>query len=107
MDLKCRNLDCRNNDCYSCTRKGIIVNNHSYCKDYEKCTELSEEQQQNVPQTMFDKKAKLHPYRHNKTVDIECGADCLFNHEGKCLANGIAVQNLNPRSAKCVTYMKK
>lgn len=107
MDLKCRNLDCENNDRYSCTRKGIIINNHSYCKDYKKTTNLSEDQQQNVPKTMFEKEAKLHPYRHNKTVDIECGADCLFNHNGKCLANGIAVQNLNPKNAKCTTFMKK
>ena len=55
---------------------------------------------------MFNEKPKLHPYRHNKTVDIECGADCLFNHNGKCLANGIAVQNLSSKTAKCVTYMK-
>ena len=106
MDLKCRNLDCKNNNCYSCERKGIIINDHSYCKDYKKSKELKEEQLQNIPKTMFDKKPKIHPYRHNKTVDIECGADCLFNHNGKCLANGIAVQNLDEKHAKCSTYMK-
>lgn len=107
MDLKCRNLDCKNNDCYSCTKKGISINSHSYCKDYKKCKDLDEKQRQNVPKTMFEKEPELHPYRHNKTVDIECGADCLFNHNGKCLANGIAVQNLEPNHAKCVTFMEK
>ena len=107
MDLKCRNLDCENNNCYSCTRKGITVNNHSYCKDYKKSEKLNKEQQQNVPETMFKKEPIIHPYRHNKTVNIECGAECLFNHDGKCYANGIAVQNLEPKNAKCITYMKK
>ena len=106
MDLKCRNLDCKNNNCYSCMKKGIDVNSHSYWKTYEKSDNLSPNQQQNVSKDMFEKEPKLHPYRHNKTVDIHCKSNCLFNHNGKCLANGIAIQNLEPNNAKCVTYMK-
>ena len=106
MDLKCRNLDCKNNDCYSCMKKGIDINNHSYCSSYEKTNNLPENQQQNIPETMFEKEPKVHPYRHNKTVDIHCKAKCLFNHNGKCLSNGISVQNLDEKNAKCITYMK-
>lgn len=106
MDLKCRNLDCKNNNCYSCTKKGILITPHSYCDNYEKTDNLPPDQLQDVPRDMFKKAPKLHPYRHNKTVDIECKANCLFNHDGKCLANGISIQNLERDSAKCVTYMK-
>jgi len=106
MDLKCRNLDCMHNDKYSCTKEGINVNRRSYCKSYEKQRIQDCEQAQDVTKTMFSNTPKLHPYRHNKTVDIHCKADCLFNHDGKCLSNGISVQNLEEKSAKCATFKK-
>lgn len=107
MDLKCRKLDCVNNDRYSCTKKGINISKDTECKSYEKAKELKPEQKQDVSKTMFEKKPKIASYRHNKDVDIECKAKCLFNREGKCLANGITIQNTAPKEADCITFIKQ
>lgn len=107
MDLKCRKLDCVNNDRYSCTKRGINISKETECKSYEKSKTLGENQKQDVSRDMFSKKPDIHPYRHNKTVDIECKAHCLFNREGKCFANGVTIQNTAPKEADCITYIKQ
>ena len=54
---------------------------------------------------MFEVAPDLHPYRHNKKIDINCSAKCLFNDGGKCKANGISVSNKH--TAICITAIPK
>ena len=107
MELKCRKLDCVNNDRYSCTKRGINVSSSTECISYEKSKNLDENQKQDVSRDMFNKKPDIHAYRHNKNVDIECKAKCLFNRKGKCFANGITIQNTAPKEADCITFIKQ
>ena len=105
MDLKCRNLDCKHNNTYACMCRHIEVSNLCNCATYEKDMNPKKEQMQDASRDMFKKEPEVHPYRHNKTIDIKCDADCLFNKDTQCIANGICVQNC-PNKAVCITYIK-
>ena len=76
MDLKCKKLNCEYNDKYSCMKKA-----------------------------MFETAPDFHPYRHKKKVDIECDAECLFNRNHECHANGISVCSCT-NCALCTTFIK-
>lgn len=108
MDLKCRQLNCKNNDGYCCTCKGISVTKEGLCDSFEKYDgELPSRQQQDVSRDMFEKTPDVHPYRHNKNVDIHCNCiHCLFNNEHKCYSNGITLQH-NTNTAECITRIKE
>ena len=106
MDLKCKKLNCKNNDKYSCMKDCIKVSKSAECDSYEKENVVREGQDQNASRDMFETAPDYHPYRHKKNVDIECGADCLFNQSGRCKANGISVCNLKS-CALCTTFIKK
>jgi hypothetical protein len=43
-----------------------------------------------------------------KNIEVLCGADCLFNHNKHCSANGITVQTCdNVACPNCCTYQPK
>ena len=106
MDLKCRQLNCKYNDTFCCTRKGIMVDKKNVCSDFEENTNLNSEQAQDVSKDMFRKEPKIHPYRHNKKIDINCSSHCLFNEGGNCMANGICVEQCKDKTATCITHME-
>ena len=106
MDLKCKKLDCKYNNKFACMAKDIQVSDTLECKTYEKSDMVDEDQQQDVPKTMFTKVPKYHPYRHSMSIDISCNAKCLFNNCHKCVANGISVADAD-KCAKCYTFAKK
>ena len=106
MDLKCKKLDCKFNNKYSCMAKDMKVNKSLNCITYAKSDNLDEGQMQDVPKTMFTKIPKYHPYRHIKSLNVHCDANCLFNKSHKCMSNGITVANEN-KCAKCYTFAKK
>lgn len=105
MDLKCKKLNCVNNDKYSCMKKAIKVSKTCECDSYEPARDLRDSQKQDVSKTMFETAPDFHPYRHKKKIDIECDADCLFNRNNKCHANGISVCNCT-NCALCATFIK-
>ena len=106
MDLKCKRLDCKNNDKYSCMKDVIMVSESAECDSYELDDEVRDGQDQNVSRDMFEVAPDYHPYRHKRQVDIECGAECLFNSSKKCRANGISVCKCGD-IALCTTFIKK
>lgn len=106
MDLKCKKLDCKYNKTFACTRKGIFVTDNCLCSDYEKAQELPPEQKQDVGEDMFIKEPKIHPYRHNKNICIQCNASCIFNHDKICKSNGITLMEYK-KEPLCCTFMKK
>ena len=106
MDLKCKKLNCKSNDRYSCMRDGICVAENCECASFEEADHLDEGQMQDASKNMFETAIDYHPYRHKKNVDIECGADCLFNNNRRCKANGITVCNCQS-CAICTTFIKK
>ena len=105
MDLKCKKMNCVNNDGCACTKKKIHIDRKCECADYKLSNDLDDKQRQDISKNMFEVAPELHPFRHNKDMDIECSADCLFNSEGKCHSNGISVMNCK-HSGVCITNIE-
>ena len=107
MDLKCKKLDCEYNKEFSCQARGILIRQNLNCDTFKHNDNLTEEQQQNVSRTMFEVAPELHPYRHNKKVNIMCDATkCLFNDNGNCKSNGITVSRSKTK-AYCSTAIRE
>ena len=105
MDLKCKKMDCVHNDGCACMCKHINVNKQCECTTYNHHNSNEKKQHQDISRDMFEAAPDLHPFRHNKKVDIECSANCLFNEGNKCHANGISVSN--KQRATCITAIPK
>ena len=105
MDLKCKKMNCKHNDCCACMSKTIKVNRLCECATFEKSIELDEKQHQDISRDMFEVAPDIHPFRHNRDINIECSAECLFNKQGKCCSNGISVMN-GKRSGVCITNIE-
>lgn len=102
MDIRCRKTTCLFNDRYTCKAKGILIGEKINCKTFAK----SDKEEIETAETLFEKTPKYAPQRDSKTMSINCRADCLFNKSGKCVANGITLNEIKEKPF-CVTYLKK
>ena len=103
MDIRCRKTGCRYNDRYTCKAKEILVKKSCECARYEKCDKPV------VDKTKWlftDKTPEYAPQRDSATIVIDCNAHCLFNLKGKCVANGITLNDLKEKPL-CVTFLRK
>lgn len=105
MDLKCKKMNCEHNDGCACMCKEIEVNKKCECTTFAPYNYKDEKQHQDISKNMFESAPELHPFRHNKKVNIKCKAHCLFNEGGNCKANGISVSN--KKTAECITAIPK
>lgn len=103
MDIRCRKTNCRYNDRLTCRAKQIDVSKKTACETFS----YAENTQIDISKKIFecDTPPKVAPYRHNKKIDLNCDAKCLFNKDGKCIANGITVGDIT-KTAKCITFAK-
>lgn len=106
MDIKCRKTSCKFNNAYSCVAKGVDISRGVACSTFEPdMTKNAEDFSKN----MFE--ADVENYsnsRHIKNVDLFCEAgECLFNHSGKCNANGITVLDEGEGKTACGTFIKE
>lgn len=103
MDIRCRKTSCFFNDRYTCKAKGILIKRDCQCKDYVK----TDKRVVDKTQKMFSSDTPQYaPQRDSATIKIDCKADCLFNDGGKCVANGITLNDLEEKPL-CVTFLKK
>lgn len=101
MDINCRKLNCKYNNKCVCMAKGVCVAGSTVCDTYEKD---AEKEVHDITKTMFQKTPKYENFRHIKKANIECGAPCMFNRAGKCVANGIIVLT-GEKNPVCGTYL--
>ena len=94
FDLKCKRESCVYNSNCNCTAKNIDVDKNTECKTYEACNQEKKEQDK-IPHTAL----------RNQT-SVKCHAECLFNSECSCIANGITVKTSSSTPC-CCTYMPK
>ena len=92
FDLKCKRQDCKFNHNCNCTAKNIKVGERTDCETY------SESQ---IPNKEKDKIAQP---AMRKNINVPCDANCLFNKDCICKANGISVMT-NDGSPECCTFM--
>lgn len=108
MDVRCRKTTCKYNKTHSCMAKGILIKDDAKCDTYEVDTqkEIIENNKDNdMSKTLFREETKHAPYRSRTKMVIECNADCLFNKDGKCKANGITVNDL--KYPYCISFLKR
>lgn len=96
FDLKCKRKGCEFNKNCNCTAKTVEVKQDTSCKTYKPSIKnLNQEEKIGQP-----------PIRKN--IKVDCKAECIFNQNNHCAANGITVQTCNNVSGEnqpnCCTY---
>ncbi len=102
MDIRCRKTGCKFNNKYTCTAKGILIKKNIECSHYEKGNTP-------VDKTKYifsDNPPEYAPQRDSATIEIDCKARCLFNDNGKCVANGITLNDIKEKPL-CVTFLEQ
>ncbi len=103
MDIRCRKTSCKFNDKYTCKAKAILVKKSGECNTYERGDKPAVDKTKWI---FTDTPPEYAPQRDSATIDIGCNAHCLFNQDGKCVANGITLNDLQEKPF-CVTFLKK
>ena len=103
MDIRCRKGLCKFNDRFTCKAKGITVGREVVCSTYEK---EEGKEVQDVTKNLFEQTPCYAPQRDSKTLEIKCRANCLFNHNGRCVSNGITLNSIEEKPF-CISYLKK
>ncbi len=108
MDIKCKKCECVHNKSCCCTAGKIKVGNMVDCETYEYSEAKAQDLKQQTAKNMFEI-GSLNPHVSNKEATILCDAKCLFNHNGKCKANGITVLESSSKSQTpvCATQIEK
>lgn len=100
FDLKCKRKGCEYNKNCNCTASEVDVRKDTTCKTYKPSNEAEVGEVEKVGQPMI-----------RKDIDVECKADCIFNTNYICTANGITVQTCGEgderKSPLCCTYQPK
>lgn len=98
MNIRCRKMDCEFNQAGTCHASKIGVGRSANCETYrvdksKKDLEMAEELAPTIP----------------NNVPLRCQAQgCLYNHQCRCCANGIAViADEHHNQADCATFIER
>ena len=97
MNIRCRKIDCKFNHAGTCHAHEVRVNHGANCSTYQK----------DATKTNLELAAELAPTKPNN-VPLSCTVgSCLYNHDCRCCANGIAVvDNEDTDHADCATFIE-
>ncbi len=102
MDIRCRKTDCKYNEGLTCLVNELNISQKNECKEFVKGKEKID-----ISKQIFsDTPPEIKDYRSVKDMKLHCSTNCLFNKDGKCIANGITINDVK-NTAKCITYAKK
>lgn len=97
FDLKCKRQGCEYNKNCNCTAKKVEVSKNTTCQTYEASDQPQQTQEEKIGQP---------PIR--KDIRVGCHADCIFNDNETCMANGITVQTCESITGPtCCTFQPK
>ncbi len=103
MDIRCRKTGCKFNDRYTCKAKEILIKRNMECGTYLK----GDKPPVDKTKWLFSETPPQYaPQRDSSTIGIGCNAHCLFNKNGKCVANGITLNDLKEKPL-CMTFLEK
>lgn len=103
MDLRCNKTECKFNHKYSCQANSICVGKKVNCETFEQ--DRNKPPVQKLSATMFEGTTEIAPFREKDKVNVGCKADCLFNNNGVCIANGITILD-EKADGQCGTFLK-
>lgn len=104
MDLRCRKTNCKYNKDLTCMAQKISITEKLVCLEYQ--NEIGKGIKDFSKFIFSDTPPKIASYRHIQSINLSCAANCLFNREGHCIANGITVNAAVSREPRCITFMK-
>lgn len=97
FDLKCKRKGCVYNKNCNCIANEVEVRKDTGCKTYAPSNEAEVGEVEKIGQP---------PIR--KDIQVDCHADCIFNSNQECTANGITVQTCDDVTCpNCCTYQPK
>jgi len=100
-DLKCKRLDCDYNKNCNCTVKHLEIKNDTSCETYHKS-------EKEIKTRNIEEIERVNQPAMRKNIQVGCHAECLFNTNYSCQANGITVQTCdNTYCPNCATFMPK
>ncbi|MBQ8451246.1 MAG: DUF1540 domain-containing protein [Clostridia bacterium] len=94
FDLKCKQSNCTFNKMHVCSASEINVDKKTHCKTFEE-NNLKPKEREQIIQPMI-----------RKNICVNCQADCIFNHQSICNANGISVLT-DKENPICCTFLPK
>lgn len=97
-DLKCGLKGCKYNQGYCCCAKEINVDRHTDCLTYTP--------DENKRKGMFESGSDFAKANYSVDTGVTCSANCIFNRDNRCIANGITVMGKDRNQAECLTYIK-
>lgn len=103
MDIRCRKTLCKYNDRHTCKARDILISKQDVCKSYE---EKTGKPIPDISRKMFKRTPDFAPQRDTKKMKIACNNNCVLNHNGRCIANGITINDINS-SPLCMTVVKR
>ncbi|MBS7401519.1 MAG: DUF1540 domain-containing protein [Eubacteriales bacterium] len=98
MNIRCRKIDCKFNHAGACHAHEVKVCRNANCTTYQK-------EHGKVDLELASELAPTKP--HNVPLACTMGS-CLYNHDCRCAANGIAVvDNEDTNQADCATFIER
>ncbi|MCQ2381832.1 MAG: DUF1540 domain-containing protein [Clostridia bacterium] len=98
MNIRCRKINCKFNHAATCHAHEVKVCRGANCDTYQK----------DQTKTNLELASELAPTKQNN-VPLSCTmCSCLYNHDCRCAANGIAiVDNEETNQADCATFIER
>ena len=98
-DLKCALAECEFNQAYCCCAKAIDVSGEAGCNTFV--------ENSNKRKSLFEAGEDFAKRNYDVDTNVHCKADCIFNKEEICNANGITVLGDLMHEAVCATFMQR
>lgn len=95
MNIVCRKTKCKYNNNLACQSKKIFIDRELNCEQF---TPIEKDSLQDISKNMMEVAPEIAPFRHNKDISIKCQANCVFNKDCNCTANGIFVNGQTAQS---------
>jgi len=97
-DLKCALSECEYNQAYCCCAKSIDVSSDTGCNTFVQSTKRK---------NLFEMGDDFAKRNYEVDTNVKCKANCIFNKEDICNANGITVLGDLTHEAVCATFMQR
>ena len=103
MDIRCRKTKCKFNNRHTCMAKQIKISKTDICQTFEADRDKTVKDES---RKMFKSEPNFAPQRDTKKMLIACDKNCVLNKDGRCVANGITINDIKTLPY-CMTVVEK
>lgn len=102
MNIICRKTNCKFNRNFVCYAHNLDLSKNAKCDTFQNLNAIENDSSKKL----YKVKPKYDSFKSCKKLKICCSANCQFNKNKECHANGITVNSLE-EIPYCITYFKK